>query len=120
MYVTVENPGDIEKYSTAVERPGITEDAVANAASDLRRQFAEQFRQQVRDTVGRDEDVEGELRYLVQLLQRCRSEWPEKSRGFSMIWRSNPAYSYVEVASPDAASSALLPRRETLAYFERK
>ena len=68
--LTVENPGDVENYSAVAERLGITEGAVANAASELRKQFAERFRQQVRDTVARDEDVEGEMRYLVQLLQK--------------------------------------------------
>jgi len=68
--LTVESPGNVEKYAAIAARLGMTEGAVGKAAHDLRRQFAEQIRQEVRDTVARDEDVEGELRYLVQLMRR--------------------------------------------------
>ena len=51
------------------ERLEMTEGAVGKAAHDLRQQFAQRIRQEVRDTVARDEDVEGELRYLVRLMQ---------------------------------------------------
>ncbi len=68
--LTVESPGNVEKYAAIAARLGMTEGAVGKAAHDLRRQFAQRIRQEIRDTVARDEDIEGELRYLVNLLQR--------------------------------------------------
>lgn len=67
--LTVECPGDVEKYAAIAARLGMTEGAVGKAAHDLRRQFAERVRAEIRDTVARDEDVEEELRYLVRLLR---------------------------------------------------
>ena len=67
--LTVESPEAVEKYALIAGRLGMTEGAVGKAAHDLRQQFAQQIHQQVRDTVARDEDVEGELRYLVRLMQ---------------------------------------------------
>ena len=66
--LTVESPGDAEKYAPIGARLGLTENAVAKAACDLRRQFAEQIRREVRDTVATDEDVMEELRYLARLM----------------------------------------------------
>lgn len=48
----------------------MTEGAVKTAAYDLRKGFAAQVRREIRSTVASDEDVEQELRYLVQLIQR--------------------------------------------------
>ena len=67
--LTVESPGHVEKYAAISARLGMSEGAVGKAAHDLRQQFAEQIRQEVRDTVARDEDVEEELRYLVRLMR---------------------------------------------------
>ena len=67
--LTVENAADVEKYADIAKRLGMTEGAVGKAAHDLRQHFAEQIRQEVRDTVARDQDVEGELRYLIRLLR---------------------------------------------------
>jgi len=67
--LVVESPGNVEKYAKIATRLGMTEGAVGKAAHDLRRQFAEQIRQDIRDTVARDEDVKEELRYLVRLMQ---------------------------------------------------
>jgi hypothetical protein len=47
----------------------MTENAVCKAAYDLRRQFAEQIRLEVRDTVATEEDVMEELRYFARLMQ---------------------------------------------------
>lgn len=66
---TVESPGDVEKYARIAGRLGMTEGAVGKAAHDLRRQFAECIRGEVRDSVARDDDIEAELRYLVRLMQ---------------------------------------------------
>ena len=67
--LTVESPGDVEKYACIAARLGMSEGAVGKAAHDLRQQFAQQIRLEVRDTVAREEDVEDELRYLVRLVQ---------------------------------------------------
>ena len=66
---TIEGPGNVAKYADIASRCGMTEGAVSKAAHDLRRQFAEQIRKEVRETVAEDEDVEEELRYLVRLLR---------------------------------------------------
>ncbi|MFT5108302.1 MAG: DNA-directed RNA polymerase specialized sigma24 family protein [Verrucomicrobiales bacterium] len=66
---TVESPENVEKYSAIAARLEMTEGAVGKAAHDLREQFAEQIRLEVRDTVARDQDVEEELRYLVRLMK---------------------------------------------------
>jgi RNA polymerase sigma-70 factor (ECF subfamily) len=65
----VESPEKVEKYATIASRLGMTEGAVGKAAHDLRQQFAEHIRREIRDTVARDEDVKDELRYLVRLMQ---------------------------------------------------
>ena len=67
--LTVECPEDAEKYAVIAGRIGMSEGAVGKAAHDLRQQFAEEIRREVRETVAREADVEGELRYLIQLLQ---------------------------------------------------
>jgi len=67
--LTVESPGNVEKYAVIAARLGMAEGAVGKAAHDLRQQFAEQIQQTVRDTVVRDEDVKEELRYLVRLMR---------------------------------------------------
>ncbi len=68
--LVVESPGSVEPYAEIAARLGMTEGAIGKAVHDLRRQFAEQIQAEVRDTVAREEDVEGELRYLVDLLRR--------------------------------------------------
>jgi hypothetical protein len=65
----VESPDNVEKYGAIAARLGMSEGAVGKAAHDLRQQFAEQIRREIRDTVARDEDVKDELRYLVRLMQ---------------------------------------------------
>ena len=65
----VESPGNVEKYAAIAARLSMTEGAVGKAAHDLRQQFAEQIRQEIRDTVARDEDVKEELRYLMRLMR---------------------------------------------------
>jgi DNA-directed RNA polymerase specialized sigma24 family protein len=67
--LTVECPEDAEKYAVIARRTGMSEGAVGKAAHDLRQQFAEEIRCQVRETVAQDADVEEELRYLIRLLQ---------------------------------------------------
>ena len=66
--LTVDGSGDAEKHAVIGARLGMTENAVNKAAYDLRKQFAEQIRREVRDTVAADEDVMDELRYLVRLM----------------------------------------------------
>jgi hypothetical protein len=67
--LTVEGTGEVEKYAAIGARLGMTENAVCKAAYDLRRQFAEQIRLEVRDTVATEEDVMEELRYFARLMQ---------------------------------------------------
>ena len=66
---TIESSLHSEKYAAIAQRLGLNEGAVGKAAFDLRQQFAEQVRQEVRDTVASEQDVEEELRYLVRLMQ---------------------------------------------------
>ena len=66
---TIESSLHSEKYASIAQRLGLNEGAVGKAAFDLRQQFAEQVRQEVRDTVASEQDVEEELRYLVRLMQ---------------------------------------------------
>lgn len=61
---------EVEPYAAIAARLGMTEGAVKTAAYDLRKGFAAQVRREIRSTVASDEDVEQELRYLVQLIQR--------------------------------------------------
>ena len=67
--VTVDGSPTVDKYADIGGRFGMTEGAVSSAVHQLRQQFVEQVRQEVRDTVAEEDDVEEELRYLVQLLQ---------------------------------------------------
>lgn len=67
--LTVESPGNVEKYAVIAARLDMSEGAVGKAAHDLRQQFAEQIQWEIRDTVARDEDVKEELRYLMRLMQ---------------------------------------------------
>lgn len=61
---------EVEPYAAIAARLGITEGAVKTAAYDLRKGFGNAVRREIRSTVASDEDVEQELRYLVQLIQR--------------------------------------------------
>ena len=56
-------------YAEIADRLGMTEGAVKKAAFDLRRDFGRRLRHEVRRTVERDEDVDGELRHLVSLFR---------------------------------------------------
>lgn len=67
--ITIDGSDIAEKYAVIATRLGMSEGAVGKAAHDLRRQFAEQIRKEIRDTVARDQDVEEELRYLVHLMR---------------------------------------------------
>jgi hypothetical protein len=67
--LTVESPGNLEKYAVIAARLGMSEGAVAKAAYDLRQQFAELIRREIRETVAREEDVKEELRHLVRLMR---------------------------------------------------
>ena len=67
--LTVESPGNLEKYGVIAARLGMSEGAVAKAAFDLRQQFAERIRKEIRETVAREEDVKEELRHLVRLMR---------------------------------------------------
>lgn len=67
--LTVESPGNLEKYGLIAARLGMSEGAVAKAAFDLRQQFAELIRREIRDTVAREDDVKDELRHLVRLMR---------------------------------------------------
>lgn len=64
---TVETPGDGANYADIASRVGMTEGAVGKAAYDLRQQFVEEVRNEIRDTVADDDDIDEELRYLASL-----------------------------------------------------
>ncbi|MGK0190218.1 MAG: RNA polymerase sigma factor (sigma-70 family) [Verrucomicrobiales bacterium] len=64
---SVESPGDGAKYADIASRLGMTAGAVGKAAHDLRRQFGEEVRNEIRNTVAGDDDVDEELRYLASL-----------------------------------------------------
>ncbi|MDP0490208.1 MAG: sigma-70 family RNA polymerase sigma factor [Verrucomicrobiota bacterium JB023] len=58
-----------ESYQTVAEKLGITENAVGVAIYRLRKRFAELMRRQVIATLDSEEEVEGELRYLMDVLR---------------------------------------------------
>jgi RNA polymerase sigma factor (sigma-70 family) len=64
---SVESPGDGAKYADIASRVGMTEGAVGKAAHDLRQQFVQEVRNEIRNTVAEDDDVDEELRYLASL-----------------------------------------------------
>ncbi|MEZ5323598.1 MAG: sigma-70 family RNA polymerase sigma factor [Verrucomicrobiales bacterium] len=66
---TVESPEDVAKYADIALHLGMTEGAVGKAAYDFRKQFGEQIRKEIRETVTDEDDVEEELLYLVTLLR---------------------------------------------------
>ena len=68
--LSLEGRLDAESYADLATRLGMTEGAVKKAAFDLRRQFAERVRAEIRSTVHDDAEVEDELRHLVALLRR--------------------------------------------------
>ena len=66
----LEGTGGTEPYAVIAQRLRMTEGAVKTAAYELRKSFGAQVRREVRSTVASDQEVEEELRYLVQLLGR--------------------------------------------------
>ncbi|MFT5192242.1 MAG: hypothetical protein ACI957_005292 [Verrucomicrobiales bacterium] len=61
-----QSPGDVAKYADIASFVGMAIGAVGKAAHDLRQQFVQELRTEVRNTVAED-DVEEELRYLTSL-----------------------------------------------------
>jgi RNA polymerase sigma-70 factor (ECF subfamily) len=57
-------------YTELGERLGLTEAGVKSAVHRMRRRFRELFREEIGRTVARREDIDGELRYLVQVMTR--------------------------------------------------
>lgn len=55
-------------WEEMAQRHGMSHGAVRKAATDLRRRFGVLLRTEVRSIVSKDEEVDGELRYLVSLL----------------------------------------------------
>jgi DNA-directed RNA polymerase specialized sigma24 family protein len=64
---SVESPEDGANYADSASRVGMTTGAVGKAAHDLRQQFIQELRREVRNTVAEDDDVEEELRHLASL-----------------------------------------------------
>ncbi|MBX3733227.1 MAG: sigma-70 family RNA polymerase sigma factor [Verrucomicrobiae bacterium] len=58
-----------QSYAEIAVQMGMTEGAVKKAAFDFRCDFGRLLRREVRRTVERDEDVDGELRHLVSLFR---------------------------------------------------
>jgi len=63
----LDGAGGTEPYGVIATRLGMTEGAVKTAAYELRKAFGAQVRREVRATVAADQEVEDELRYLVEL-----------------------------------------------------
>lgn len=55
-------------WEAVAERHGLSHGAVRKAATDMRRRFGVLLREEVRNVVSRDAEVDEELRYLVSLL----------------------------------------------------
>ena len=56
--------------AAAAQALGQTEGAVRVAVHRLRKRYREIFREEIADTVAEPDDVEGEIRYLVDVLAR--------------------------------------------------
>ena len=52
---------------------GMTRAAVKVAVHRLRQKFGEAIRREIADTVDTEEEIAGELRYLIEVLQASRS-----------------------------------------------
>jgi RNA polymerase sigma-70 factor (ECF subfamily) len=57
-----------DQYADIGQRLGVTEQAVKSAVFRLRRRFRDLFREEIAHTVATRADVDGELRYLVELM----------------------------------------------------
>lgn len=63
---------DVAKYQQIAYELGMTEGAVKQAATELRREFGVVLRGEVRKTVAEEGQVNGEIRYLLGLLRNSR------------------------------------------------
>jgi RNA polymerase sigma factor (sigma-70 family) len=61
--------GEAGSYRAAAEALGSTEGAVKVAVHRLRRRFAESLRQEIGETVASEDDIDAELRFLMDTLQ---------------------------------------------------
>jgi RNA polymerase sigma-70 factor (ECF subfamily) len=66
--------GSGQSQAAAAGQLGWSETALKVAVHRLRRQFREAIRSEIRQTLGTSEDLEGELRYLVEVLSQESSE----------------------------------------------
>jgi RNA polymerase sigma factor (sigma-70 family) len=60
--------GEAPNYAAAAAQLGLAEGAVRVAVHRLRRRFRELFRREIGHTVARPEDIEDEIRYLLEVL----------------------------------------------------
>ena len=60
--------GEVPNYRGAAEELHMTEGSVRVAVHRLRQRFGELFRQAVADTVASPDEIEGEMRYLLEVL----------------------------------------------------
>jgi RNA polymerase sigma-70 factor (ECF subfamily) len=60
----------VAKYQEIAADLGMTEGAVKQAASELRREFGVVLREEIRKTVAQESQVDGEIRYLLGLLRK--------------------------------------------------
>lgn len=58
-----------EKYKEIAADLGMSEGAVRQSALEMRREFGTVMRQEIRRTVAEDKQVDGEIRYLLELLR---------------------------------------------------
>ena len=65
---TFASSGDGPDWEEMARRHGMTHGAVRKAAADLRKRFGVLLRTEVRNIVSKDEEVDDELRYLINLL----------------------------------------------------
>lgn len=65
---TFANDGQSPDWEGLAQRFGMSHGAVRKASTDLRRRFGALLREEVRNVVSSDEEVDDELRYLVGLL----------------------------------------------------
>ena len=66
--------GDAERgaYEEIAPRLGMSEGALKVAVHRLRRQYRESLRAEIAETVGGESEIEGEIKYLLEVLSRTR------------------------------------------------
>jgi RNA polymerase sigma-70 factor (ECF subfamily) len=65
-----QHAGPVPSYVELATRLGLTESAVTSAIHRLRRRHSEILRDEVAQTVARPEEIDEEIRYLIEIVSR--------------------------------------------------